>query len=65
MSITEDFTWEERMIMKEWFGKASERNEKEDNDDVKWCVRGSPRTVVIFKKKLYNVSVLVAIPLIS
>ena len=41
MSITEDFTWEERMIMKEWFGKASERNEKEDNDDIKWFVRVS------------------------
>ena len=42
--VTEDLTWEERLIMKEWFRKASERNEKEDDDYVKWCVRGSPRT---------------------
>ena len=50
MSITEDLTWEERMIMKEWYGKANERNEKEDNDDVKWCVRGSPRTRLYLKR---------------
>ena len=52
--VTEDLTWEERLIMKEWFRKASERNEKEDDDDVKWCVRGSPRTKLYLKRLVFT-----------
>ena len=48
--ITEDLTWEERQMKKEWFKKANEMNEKEDNDDIKWCVRGCPRTKLYLKK---------------
>ena len=51
--ITEDFTWEERSIMKEWFRKANEKNEKEDNEDIKWCVRGSPRTKLYLKRLVF------------
>ena len=55
--ITEDFTWEERSIMKEWFRKANEKNEKEDNEDIKWCVRGSPRTKLYLKRLVFKFQV--------
>ena len=33
--------------MKEWFGEAGERNEKEDNT---WCVRWNPKTKLYLKR---------------
>ena len=37
----EDLTWEERLITKEWFQKANERNKKEESKDIKLFVRGT------------------------
>merc|ERR1712176_752169 len=48
--ITEDYTKEERSLIKDWFKKASDLNEKEDDDLVKWCVRGSPRSKLFLQK---------------
>ena len=57
ISITEDLTWEERSILKEWFRKAHEKNEQEDNKEIKWCVRGSPRTKLYLKRLVFNFQV--------
>ena len=48
--ITENFTREERSLMQEWFKKASELNEKEDDHEVKWCVQGNPRSKLYLQK---------------
>lgn len=51
ISITNDYTFTQRRIIKEWTQKAKERNEKEPTDSkVVWRVRGSPEKNIYLKK---------------
>ena len=49
ISITDDFTINERKIIKEKCKKAKEMNFANDGDFI-WRVRGSPRTSLRFAK---------------
>ncbi|MEO0684650.1 MAG: hypothetical protein AAFY76_06270 [Cyanobacteria bacterium J06649_11] len=50
IKITEDFTKQERISVREWQDKASKKNETEQNKTYKWRVRGSPRSGLYLKK---------------
>ena len=53
ISITEDLTWFERQVIKEWANKAEERNAREpNNSNIFWRVRGSPISGLYLKKIL-------------
>jgi len=53
ISVKDDYTFEERDIIKQWIHKANEKNKKENTTD--WKVRGSPknglRLVKVTKRK--------------
>ena len=46
ISITEDFTMNERKMIKKWRQKMDERNKNESKGGSKWRLRGSPRTAL-------------------
>ena len=48
--ITEDFSFKERKIIKEWHQKAKEKTTNEKEECCVWKVRGSPRTKLYFKR---------------
>ena len=48
ISITDDFTQEERKEIKRWVDEAKERTRQEDG--YVWKIRGSPRTKLRFIK---------------
>ena len=51
ISIMEDFTFEERKLIRFWADKATAKNSKEpDGSTVIWRVRGSPKNVLFLKK---------------
>ena len=51
ISITEDFSHKERLLLKEWASKAKDANDKEgENSNVIWRVRGSPKNRIFLKK---------------
>ena len=51
ISITEDFSLKERALIKEWSTKAKEANAKEEeNSNIIWRVRGSPKNRLFLKK---------------
>lgn len=41
ISVKDDYTFEERGIIKQWLRKADEKNKKENTTE--WKVRGSPK----------------------
>ena len=43
VSIRDDYTIEERTLIKEWVKKAEEKNKAENTQE--WKVHGSPKTV--------------------
>lgn len=52
ISVAEDFTLAERSVIKSWYEKAKERNEKEGfTSNVVWRVRGSPKKGTMHLKK--------------
>ena len=48
--VTEDLTMNERKTIKEWCKKAEEMNSQIKEKNIRWKVRGSPRTKLYFKK---------------
>jgi len=54
VSITEDFTINERKKIKEMHEQAKKLNKDNKNKDFNWRVRGSPRTKLRIVKKLQN-----------
>ena len=61
LSITEDFTINERKKIKEMHERTKKLNEENDNNDFRWVIRGSPRTnlriMKNFSKKPKNLSI--------
>ena len=55
ISITDDFTINERKKIKEMHDKAKMMNTEQDGDFI-WRVRGSPRTSLRFVKRPKNIS---------
>ena len=41
VSVRDDYTLEERELIKEWVKKANEKNKKDNTDE--WKVRGTPK----------------------
>jgi len=54
VSITEDFTINERKKIKEMHEQAKKLNKNNNNKGFNWRVRGSPRTKLRLVKKLQN-----------
>ena len=51
ISVTEDYTMDERKVIKEWNEKAKARNENEPVGSMyEWKVRGSPKNGILLKK---------------
>ena len=48
ISIRDDYTLEERELIKEWVTKANEKNIKENTNE--WKVRGTPKNGLIIKR---------------
>ena len=48
MSVTDDYTKAERVLIRTWANKAKELSAKEPN--TIWRVRGSPETQIYLKK---------------
>ena len=45
ISVTDDYTEDERHLIKMWVQKANTKNcEEDDNSKFVWKVRGSPKT---------------------
>ena len=51
VAITEDLTEPERKVVKMWSDKAKDRNKKNEDENIIWRVRGSPRDGTILLKK--------------
>ena len=52
LSIRDDYTEEERLIVKTWIEEAKQRNERECVN--KWVVRGPPRKEMRLVQRLAN-----------
>jgi len=51
ISVMEDFTFEERRLIKSWADKAFDKNSKEpEGSTIVWRVRGSPKNMLFLKK---------------
>ena len=52
ISITNDFTFSERMLIKEFHDQAKSKNkqEEENESNIVWRVRGTPKNGLILKK---------------
>ena len=51
ISVKEDFTFNERLIIRKFTKKANEENEKESTDsNYIWSVRGSPKNGLTLKR---------------
>ena len=51
VAITEDLTEAERRVVKMWSDKAKDRNKKNEDENIIWRVRGSPRDGTMCIKK--------------
>ena len=51
MSISDDYTYAERQVLKSWANQAKEKNNQELKDsNIIWRVRGNPKSGLILKK---------------
>ena len=51
MSISDDYTYAERQVLKSWANQAKEKNNQEPKDsNIIWRVRGNPKSGLILKK---------------
>ena len=50
VGLTDDFTFAERELLKDWANKAKSKNESETDESVMWRVRGSPKNGLFLKK---------------
>jgi len=48
--ITDDFTYNERMLIRDFSEQAKSKNLKENNSDYVWRVRGSPKNGLFLKR---------------
>ena len=44
ISVTDDYTYEERELLRKWRNLAKERNSKQQEQDYIWKLRGTPRS---------------------
>ena len=50
VGLTDDYTFAERELLKEWTNKAKLKNDNETDKTVVWRVRGSPKNGLFLKK---------------